>query len=108
MVFRHPPKKIFSWKLLFYFLGGMAGICLGLFFIVLIGRGQSPEDNPALMVAMVALFAIAPFGAFWMMKTALHEEPKPWPLISLACFVPFAFLWYYFERVKPARLTSQE
>jgi len=37
-----------------------------------------------------------------MFYMALRYEKNPWLMILLA-FIPYAFLWYYFERVRPER-----
>ena len=63
--------------------------------------------------SLVFMFFCAPSaGAFWMLYVAIRNERHPLPLILLA-FVPYAFLWYYFERVRPKKhitrmLTSAE
>jgi len=44
--------------------------------------------------------AFHPIGAFWMIYMSLRFEKKPVPYVLLA-FVPYSFLWYYFERVRP-------
>jgi hypothetical protein len=87
-------------KLLLYVVGGfvvMAGAA------ILIARGQAPENNPAILVAFIALFAIPPLGAFWMMYMSVRHEKSPLPMVLLA-FIPFTFLWYYFERVRAGKL----
>ena len=52
---------------------------------------------------LVLLFVVPPIGAFWMMYQVIRHERQPFPLIALALFVPFAFLWYYFDRVRPGK-----
>ncbi len=87
-------------KLFFYIAGGfvvMAGATL------LIARGQAPESNSAILLAFIALFAIPPLGAFWMMYMSIRHEKSPFPLLLLA-FIPFTFMWYYFERVRPGKM----
>jgi hypothetical protein len=86
-------------KLLFYVLGGFSALILG---VLLIARGPAPESNPIEMAALIAIFAIAPVGAFWMMYMSIRHEKNPWPMILLA-FIPFTFLWYRFERVRHLR-----
>jgi hypothetical protein len=43
-----------------------------------------------------------------MIKTVIRQEPSPWPLLFLAVLLPYSFLWYYFERVRPANLTKPD
>jgi drug/metabolite transporter (DMT)-like permease len=85
-----------SMKILFYVVGGLLVLTLGVF---LIARGPTSESNPLVMVALVTIFAIAPLGAFWMMYMAVRHEKNPLPMLLLA-LIPFTFLWYYFECVR--------
>ena len=48
----------------------------------------------------------APFCAIWMAYRAIRHEAKPLAYVLLACFVPFAFVWYYVERVRPGKSGS--
>lgn len=107
MAFRHPPKKVLTAKLWLYSLGGFIATVLLVFALLFLGRNQDP-NSLGMFIIVAPPFAFMALGGLWMIKTALLEEPKPWPLITLASIVPFAFLWYYYERVKPARPASQE
>ena len=107
MLFRHPPKRVLTAKLWFYSLGGFTAAVLLFVVLLFLGRNLDPSGLP-LFIVVAPPFAFLALGALWMMKTAVLEEPKPWLLIFLACCLPFSFLWYYYERVKPARLASQE
>jgi ABC-type transport system involved in cytochrome c biogenesis permease subunit len=51
------------------------------------------------------VFAAPAVGAFWMLYVATRKERTPLPMILLA-FVPYAFLWHYFERVRPEKHKS--
>jgi hypothetical protein len=73
---------------------------------LLITRGQAPASHPAILLAFIALFAVPPVGAFWMMYTSIRYEKSPLPMILLA-FIPFSFLWYYFERIRPGSLQNR-
>jgi len=88
-------------KVLLYVALGFAAMAAA---ALLITRGQAPESNPAVAVAFVALFAVPPVGAFWMMYMSIRYEKKPLPFVLLALLIPFTFLWYYFERVRPGKL----
>jgi len=72
--------------------------------VLLLTWGPSPENHPAVLLFLIGLFGIAPLGAFWMMYMSIRYEKKPFLLLLLASFIPFTFLWYYFERVRPRRL----
>ena len=80
-------------------------VIAGLFAAALMFRFVTipTTPNPATIAVMIILFSVAPVGAFWMMYMAIRYERVPWPLILLAMFVPFSFLWYYFRRVRPGK-----
>ncbi len=80
--------KLWAWVIL-----GMSVAGLTFWLIVL------TDGNPVLVTVFVLTDAVATLGAFWMMYVALRCEENPWPMFCLA-FLPFASLWYYFERVR--------
>lgn len=85
-------------------------IYVGLGFVVLVAgallltRAPAPESHPAILFLLVILFGIAPLGAFWMMYMSIRYEKNPFPMLLLAFLIPFAFLWYYMERVRPGKV----
>ena len=81
-------------KPLLYILIGFVGFGLAIY---LVAGDRVPESHPLIMGAFILLFAVPPVGAFWMMYACIRYEKKPFPVLLLA-FVPFSFLWYYFER----------
>ena len=86
--------KLFLWILLGFAVAGLA------FWTI---TSEGPE-NPFLVFAVVVVFAVAPIGAFWMLYMAIRYETDPLLMVLMA-FVPYAFLWYYFERVRPGKLS---
>ena len=86
--------KLFLWILLGFAVAGLA-------FWTLVTEGP---QNPFLVLAVVLVFAVSPIGTFWMLYIAIRYETHPLPMVLMA-FVPYAFLWYYFERVRPGKLT---
>jgi uncharacterized membrane protein len=54
---------------------------------------------------LTIFFLLGPVGALWMLyDCSIHEKP---PLIYFVlAFVPYAFVWYYFDRVRPRRVRS--
>lgn len=90
-------------KLLLYIVGGFVAMGAS---ALLITRGQAPERQPALLIGFVALFGIPPLGAFWMMYMSIPHEKNPFPMVLLA-FIPFTFLWYYFERVRSGQIAKR-
>jgi hypothetical protein len=87
-------------RLSLYIIGGFIAIALAL---VVITTGQAPDNHPAMFLPLVALFGIPPFGAFWMMYMSIRHEKNPLPMVLLA-LIPFTFLWYYFERIRPGKI----
>jgi hypothetical protein len=90
-------------KLLLYIALGFAVLVAA---VLLLTRGAAPEGHPAVMFALVTLFGIPPVGAFWMAYMSIRYEKHPFPMLLLAFLVPFAFLWYYFERVRSGKLRT--
>jgi len=63
--------------------------------------------NPALVFLVIVVFATPPVGAFWMLYMSIRHEKNPFPMILLA-LLPYSFLWYYFERVRPRKYSGQD
>jgi len=56
-----------------------------------------------LSTALVFAYFVAPnVGTIWMLYRVIRFERDPLP-VALLALVPFAFLWYYFERVRPQK-----
>ena len=89
-------------KLSIYIAGGFIALALA---VLVITRGQVADTHPGMLLALVGLFGIPPFGAFWMMYMSIRHEKSPLPMILLA-FIPFTFLWYYFERVRRGKVSK--
>jgi hypothetical protein len=87
-------------KAVLYVAGSFVAMALA---ALLITWGKAPDSNPLMMLAFIGLFAVPPVGAFWMMYQAIRFEKSPFALIGLAFFIPFTFVWYYFERYRPDR-----
>ena len=79
------------WLLLGFTIAGIS------FWLTVLTHG-----NPIPTTVFTAADVASAVGSSWMIYVALREEEQPWPLFWLA-FVPFASLWYYFERVRPRR-----
>ena len=87
-------------KLFAYTVGGFTVIAVA---ALLIAREQAPASQPIILFAFVILFALPPLGSFWMMYMSIRHEKKPLSMVLLS-FIPFTFLWYYFERVRECKL----
>jgi hypothetical protein len=85
-------------KLLLWVVFGLAVAGLALWMVTTPGVPR----NPILILLFVATFAVSPIGTFWMLYVVVRNEKHPLPMILLA-FVPYASLWYYFERVHNRR-----
>jgi hypothetical protein len=56
--------------------------------------------NSSILLFLVTVFFLAlNIGTIWMLYVAVRFEKQPLPFVFLA-FIPFAFLWYYFQRVR--------
>ena len=85
--------KLFLWIFL-----GLASVGLTTWMITAPGN----SGNPLLVFLLVGVYGAAPVGTFWMLYAAIRHEKHPMPMMLLA-FVPYASLWYYFERVRPVK-----
>jgi hypothetical protein len=88
--------KLLLWVLLGFVVAGIA-------FWTLVTEGP---QNPLLVFLVVVIFAMPSIGAFWMLYMAIRYQTHPLPMMFLA-FLPYAFLWYYLERVRPGKLTRR-
>jgi hypothetical protein len=41
---------------------------------------------------------LAPIGGWWAIYQCIRYERRPLKYIALVVFIPFGFVWYYFER----------
>lgn len=83
------------------------------FFLVFVGCSVIAVAAWAIMTAGVPpsslfwpltflVFVVPPVGTFWMLYVSIRHETHPLPM-ALLSFVPYAFLWYYFERVRTGK-----
>jgi uncharacterized membrane protein YqjE len=71
-------------------------------FWIVVGPWYPP--NKLLLSLTMAFFGLASIGGLWMLYTAVRHEKRPLAF-ALLSFVPFSFLWYYFERTRQAART---
>ena len=85
-------------KILLWILLGFAVTGIALYMLT------SPwfPRNPFTEILTFVFFGAPSVGAFWMLYLAIRNERHPLPIILLA-FLPYTFLWYYFERVRPGK-----
>jgi hypothetical protein len=79
----------------------LAALAVGIWIVL---GAWNPTNGFELFVVMV-FFMGSPIGGFWMLYRSIRYEKKPLIYIILS-FAPLAFLWYYFERVRPLKLQS--
>jgi len=86
-------------------LGLLVGCCvLGL--LISWGESGTISARSFLLVPLVAVCAGPPIGTFWMLYVSIRHEKDPVPYMLMA-FVPFMFVWYYFERYKTGKHTGR-
>ena len=67
-------------------------------FTPLVNPNRWPDRR--LYYALISpAFIISPIGAYWALYQCVRYERRPWKYIPYL-FIPFGFLWYYFERFK--------
>jgi hypothetical protein len=86
---------------LFWALLMLAAVILGVWIVL---GPWNPRNNFELFAVMF-FFMGTPIGGFWMIYRSIRYEKKPLGYVILA-FVPLAFLWYYFERVRPFKFQT--
>ena len=60
------------------------------------------NDWEVLVLGIVC--AVSPLGGLWVFYQAIRYEKDLLPYLLLG-FLPFSFVWYYFERMRPHRAT---
>ena len=83
-------------KIVLWILLGL--VATGIVFWMLVN--QRIPQNPFAEMLVFVFFAAPSVGAFWLLYMAVRFEKHPLPFILLA-FIPYGFLGYYFERVRP-------
>ena len=62
--------------------------------------GDWLPKTAAAIAAIVLFFLCAPIGALWMLYDC-SRQPKSSFFLFLLALVPYAFVWYYIDRVLP-------
>jgi len=78
-------------------------ICLiltGVALLIVVGPWV-PKNSLSLFLVL-AFFGATNLGSFWMIFMAIRHEKHPLAFIFLA-LLPYAFVWYYFDRVRPKK-----
>jgi hypothetical protein len=77
----------------------------GLMAWVVFSRGAIKD--PFALFLLLALFMTPNIGTIWMLYVVVRFEKHPLPFILLG-FIPYAFLWYYFQRVRLRKHRTRE
>jgi len=87
--------KTFLWILVSLSVTALA------FWIV---TGPWYPKTPSWLVLTSVFFALPSIGSVWMLWVAIRYEKHPLAIVLIA-MLPYMFLWYYFERFRPRRIT---
>jgi hypothetical protein len=66
---------------------------------ILMASPIAAKNNIVFFWLVFAYCFTSPFGSFWMLYQSIRFESSPLKYVILS-FLPYAFLWYYFERVR--------
>jgi hypothetical protein len=83
-------------KLIIWVMSGFAVAALCAWMLTIV----QGAFRPLVIGLSVIVYAAPSVGALWMLYAAVRTEKNPLRFIVTA-FIPFSFLWYYFERVRP-------
>lgn len=56
---------------------------------------------------LFVFFIGSPIGAFWMLYDCAVREKPAARYYLIALFLPYSFVWYYFDRVRPRRIRER-
>jgi hypothetical protein len=73
-------------------------IACGVFLVILVNP-FALHDRVFLPV-LVIFGLVAPVGGFWAIYQSIRYEKNPWKCILVVVFIPFGFVWYYFEKYR--------
>ena len=82
--------RTFLWVV---FLVSLSGFALWILFRV------GVVTSPPLLFLLFTFFAAPSIGGMWMIYLSIRYEEHPLTFVLLA-FVPYAFVWYYFDRAR--------
>lgn len=82
---------------------GLVDVLFGFALVMIPVQG---EWMSALLGLISFVMGASQLGGYWMMYQAVRYEISPWRFVFLA-FIPFAFVWYYFERYSKRRASSR-
>ena len=78
-------------------------VAVDILLLLFAANAESLRNTPfagVVVTFFVAACAIGPVATVWMSYQAIRYEKRPWIYVLLAFFVPYAFVWYYFSRVR--------
>ena len=77
--------------------------CTALAFWLVVGPWFA--RNPLALFLVMLFFMVPPIGSLWMLYQSIRYEKNCLPFVILA-LVPYAFVWYYFERYRKRSRTE--
>ena len=69
--------------------------------------GSADWLNSFLVLLLVVVICGMTLGNFWMMYMAIRYEKEPFPLVAMACLIPFSCVWYYLGRFRHGKHLSR-
>ena len=73
---------------------------VGVYAFIVVMMFSPHAMSSGAVIGLISLYcAVSPIGGFWMLYQSVRFESSPGKYVLLA-FIPGAFLWYYFERVR--------
>jgi hypothetical protein len=85
------------------FLWAISGTAVAGLTFWMVYSNEAVPARPLPLFALALVDGFAAIGALWMLYMAIRHEKRPLPWILLAC-IPYFFLGYYFERIRPRGL----
>ena len=76
----------------------VAVVVYAIAFWVVFAPGNTSQ-MPFFIPLVVTVFVVPPIGGWWLIYIVIRHEKRVFPIILLA-FVPYGFVWYYFERMR--------
>ena len=73
-----------------------ASCCVSLWVVL----GSFLPKTTLALTAVIMFFLAAPIGALWMLYDCFRYEKPTFPYLLFA-LLPYAFVWHYFEHVRP-------
>jgi hypothetical protein len=74
-------------------------VASGLFIAICLNPASFMRDR-VFFPLLIIYGLVAPVGGFWAIYQSIRYEENPWKCAAIVVFVPFGFIWYYFEKYR--------